>query len=371
MKRREFARVSGLAMAGAWAGVPPDRPSLGRSQALAVDVTRLSERMRELATFGANAAGGIDRVAFSDANIDARDWIAGLLQTAGFATHTDFAGNLIANKSGREPGLAPIMFGSHIDSVPGGGNFDGQVGSMGAVEVASTLADAGHQTRHPIEVAFFTNEEGGKTGSRALVGQVEKFELDIETASGFTIGEGLNRLGGNALRLEEVHRNQGSLTAFLELHVEQGAVMDKDGIDIGVVEGIVGIMRWNVTVHGMTNHAGTTPMDRRTDAMVGAARFITSVYRIAHDTPGRQVATVGRARSGTGRTERHSGARPHDIGDPGSHNGGSRRNIHRDRGTICRDRPTNRRHFFFRALLHESSRPDRSTHSRHDRTNHE
>lgn len=298
MKRRDFARVSGLAMAGAWTGATPvlrdHRSDLGRGQAFVVDAPRLGERMRELATFGANAAGGIDRVAFSDANIEARDWVADLLQTAGFETHTDFAGNLIAQKPGTELGLAPIMFGSHIDSVPGGGNFDGQVGSMGAVEVAATLADAGHMTRHPMEIAFFTNEEGGKTGSRALAGQVERFELDIETASGFTIGEGLDRLGGNAARLADVRRDEGSLTAFLELHVEQGAVMDQDGIDIGVVEGIVGIMRWNVTVHGMTNHAGTTPMDRRADAMVGAARFITSAYRIAHDTPGRQVATVGR-----------------------------------------------------------------------------
>lgn len=250
--------------------------------------------MRTLATFGGNAAGGIDRVAFSDANIEALDWTSELLNGAGFDTHVDLAGNLVGRKAGTDASLQPLVIGSHIDSVPGGGNFDGQVGSMGAVEVATTLAAADHTTRHPLEVAIFCNEEGGKTGSRALAGEVEAFELDIETASGFTIGEGLRRLGGNPDRLSEVRREEGSHAAFLELHIEQGAVMDTDGYDIGVVEGIVGIMRWNVTVNGATNHAGTTPMDRRSDAMVGAARFIDLAHSIAREMPGRQVATVGR-----------------------------------------------------------------------------
>ena len=250
--------------------------------------------MRTLATFGANADGGIDRVAFSDANLEARDWAAGLLRDVGYATSTDFAGNLVARREGSEPGLRPIMFGSHIDSVPGGGNFDGQVGSMGALEVATTLHEAGHENRHPFEVVFFTNEEGGKTGSRAMAGEVYPFELDIPTASGYTIGEGLARMGGDPDRLAEVEREPGSLEAFLELHVEQGAILDQDAVQIGVVEGIVGIMRWNVAIDGMTNHAGTTPMDRRQDAMVGAARLVTSVHQIARAVDGRQVATVGR-----------------------------------------------------------------------------
>ncbi len=250
--------------------------------------------MRTLATFGANDAGGIDRVAFGDANLDALAWVMGLLEEAGFDVGVDVAGNLIARRDGTDPSLRPLMFGSHIDSVPGGGNYDGQVGSMGAVEVATRLAEAGRPTRHPLEVAVFCNEEGGKTGSRALAGEVEPFELDIVTASGYTIGEGLRRLGGDPARLAEARRDAGSVAGFLELHVEQGAVMHTDGIDIGVVEGIVGIMRWNVTVEGMTNHAGTTPMDRRRDAMVGAARFVDLVHRTALALPGRQVATVGR-----------------------------------------------------------------------------
>lgn len=312
MDRRRFTRLSGVTLASTLLPVgfepvapAPARgqvrtllsnpaPARRRPQALFADPTRLGERMRRLATFGANAAGGIDRVAFSDANIEALDWVSQILTEAGFRTGMDLAGNLVATKPGSEPGLRPLMFGSHIDSVPGGGNFDGQVGSMGAVEVAAVLAAAGHTTRHPLEIALFCNEEGGKTGSRALAGEIEPFELDIETASGFTIGEGLRRLGGDPERLAAARRETGSLTAFLELHVEQGAVLDADGVDIGIVEGIVGIMRWNVTVEGMTNHAGTTPMDRRRDAMVGAARFVDTVHRTASEMPGRQVATVGR-----------------------------------------------------------------------------
>ncbi len=322
MDRRHFARLSAVAMGGltlpgelaaivagwalpgglkgeyAWSGLPPGAPTAldagtAAGQALAVNAARLGEHMRTLSTFGRNASGGIDRVAFSDANIDALDWVSGLLAEAGFSPEIDFAGNLMARRPGLDSDLPPLMFGSHIDSVPGGGNFDGQVGSMGALEVATTLAAAGHNTRHPLTVAIFSNEEGGKTGSRALAGEVERFELDIGTASGFTIGEGLRRIGGNPERLNDARLAPGSIAAFLELHVEQGGVMDSDGIDIGVVEGIVGIMRWNVTVEGETNHAGTTPMDRRRDAMVGAARFVDVAHRTTRAIPGRQVATVG------------------------------------------------------------------------------
>jgi len=293
LDRRHFNKLAAIGLAGIFPR-RQDRLNFFSDQNLEVDSRRLNRRMNQLARFGANSAGGIDRVAFSDANIEALDWISGLLGESGFTPSIDFAGNMIAHKPGLEPHLSPIMLGSHVDSVPGGGNYDGQVGSMGALEIAATLADAGHTTRHPLEIAVFTNEEAGKTGSRALAGELEEFELDIPTASGFTIGEGLRRLGGNPDRLDEVRRRQGSVEAFLELHIEQGGVLYEDGIDLGVVEGIVGIMRWNVIVDGKTNHAGTTPMDRRADAMVAAARFVDLVYTTAREMPGRQVATVGR-----------------------------------------------------------------------------
>jgi N-carbamoyl-L-amino-acid hydrolase len=295
MDRRSFARL-GAAAFGALA-LPESLQGFGaspRQPSLRVDGARLNSRMDDLARFGANAAGGIDRVAFSDANIEAREWVMDLMREAGLTVDVDLVGNILGRRVGTEPDLRPLMLGSHIDSVPGGGNYDGQLGSMGALEVAATLADAAHPTRHPLEFVVFINEEGGKTGSRALVGEVEPRELDIVTASGHTIGEGIRRLGGDPDRLVDAERASGSLAAFLELHIEQGAIMDTDGFAIGVVEGIVGIRRWNVTVTGRTNHAGTTPMDRRQDAMVAAARFVDTVHRTARSMPGRHVATVGR-----------------------------------------------------------------------------
>ena len=290
MNRRHFTRV---AFVGA-AGMALPTGARACRQELRVDGDRLNARLARLAGFGRNAMGGIDRVAFSDADREARAWVADLMRGAGLEVYVDYAGNLIGRRNGSLAELPPLMLGSHIDSVPGGGNYDGQVGSMGALEVVWTLAESGGATRHPLELVIFSNEEGGKTGSRALAGEVEPRELDLPTASGYTIGEGLRRLGGDPDRLEDVRRAPGSLTAFLELHVEQGAVLDGDGVDIGVVEGIVGIMRWDVTVEGATNHAGTTPMDRRRDAMVGAARFVDAVHRITRSLSGRQVATVGR-----------------------------------------------------------------------------
>jgi beta-ureidopropionase / N-carbamoyl-L-amino-acid hydrolase len=261
---------------------------------LTVNGERLNRTLRELSRFGRTPEGGINRVAFSDADLEARAYVQGLMDEAGLRVRVDAAGNLIGRRGGREEGLPPILFGSHIDSVPHGGNYDGQVGAMGAVEAARRLHEESVVTRHPLEVVIFSNEEGGKTGSRAMSGEVEPPEMELPTASGYTIGEGTARIGGDPGRLDEVVRRPGEVAAFLELHVEQGAVLESRGIQIGVVEGIVGIRRWNVEVQGFANHAGTTPMDGRRDALVAAARFVDAVHRTAGELPGRQVATVGR-----------------------------------------------------------------------------
>jgi N-carbamoyl-L-amino-acid hydrolase len=192
------------------------------------------------------------------------------------------------------------MFGSHTDSVPSGGNYDGPLGTLAAIETAHRLVEEGISTRHPLEVVVFANEEGGKIGSRAMIGAVRPAELDLVSASGRTIGDGIRFIGGDPHHLEEAHRAPGSIAAFVELHVEQGGLLERDGVPIGVVEGIVGIRRWEVVVEGMANHAGTTPMHGRRDALVAAAIFIQEVNRIGRDTPGRQVATVGRIRAEPG-----------------------------------------------------------------------
>ena len=296
MDRRTFTRLTAMPFAVGVLSRPHKqfvRVARQLPPDLRVDGMRLNRRLAELVRFGGTPEGGTHRVAYSDEDIQARAWVRGLMEDAGLDVSIDLAGNLIGRRTGADSSLPPIVLGSHTDSVPAGGNYDGQVGSMAAVEVATVLAAAEHRTTHPLEFVIWANEEGGKTGSRAVVGEVERAELDIVTASGFTIAEGTRRIGGDADRFDEAVREAGSLTAYLELHIEQGAVLEQGGTTIGIVEGIVGIKRWTVTVEGIANHAGTTPMDQRRDAMVTAARIIQVVNRIAVDTPGRQVATVG------------------------------------------------------------------------------
>jgi N-carbamoyl-L-amino-acid hydrolase len=205
----------------------------------------------------------------------------------------DAAANIIGRRTGSEK-LPPLLFGSHVDSVPQGGNYDGVVGSLGAIEVAHTLADNNITTRHPLEVVIFQNEEGGLIGSRAMDGELTERELDLVSRSGKTIREGIKYLGGDPNKLATIRRSRGDIAGYLELHIEQGGTLEKEKIDIGVVEGIVGINWWDVTVEGFANHAGTTAMNNRQDALLAAAKFIQAVNQVVTSVPGRQVGTVGR-----------------------------------------------------------------------------
>jgi beta-ureidopropionase / N-carbamoyl-L-amino-acid hydrolase len=259
-----------------------------------VNEARLQRRITELSKFGANPEGGVSRVAFSAADIAGRDYIRKLMQEAGLAVRLDAAGNIVGRREGSEPKLPAIMTGSHIDSVPGGGNYDGDVGVLGAIEVAQVLKERGVRLRHPLEVVSFTDEEGGLIGSLAMTGRIEPAALDVRSHSGKTIREGIRAVGGDPDRLEQARRKPGELKAFIELHIEQGAVLDESDIDIGVVEGIVGIRWWDVTIEGVANHAGTTPMNRRRDGLLSAAELALAVNRVATAMPGRHVATVGR-----------------------------------------------------------------------------
>jgi N-carbamoyl-L-amino-acid hydrolase len=222
------------------------------------------------------------------------------MREAGLEVRVDAAGNLIGRREGSEPSLPAIMFGSHIDSVPGGGNYDGDVGVIGAIEVIEVLEENAVTTRHPLEVVSFTDEEGGLVGSVAMAIGLEDSHLDDTSHSGLTVREGIRKVGGDPDRLDEARREPGELAAFIELHIEQGAILDEGGIDIGVVQGIVGIHWWDVVIEGFANHAGTTPMNRRRDAMLSAAELTLGINRIATSMSGRQVATVGRIRAEPG-----------------------------------------------------------------------
>jgi N-carbamoyl-L-amino-acid hydrolase len=165
---------------------------------------------------------------------------------------------------------------------------------MGAIEVAQTLAENNLTPRHPLEVVIFQNEEGGLIGSRAMDGELTEKELDLVSRSGKTIREGIKFIGGDPSKLADVRRKKGDIAAYLELHIEQGAILHTEKINIGVVEGIVGINWWDVTIEGFANHAGTTAMNNRQDALLAGAKFIEAVNRIVTSVPGRQVGTVGR-----------------------------------------------------------------------------
>ena len=261
---------------------------------LQADADRMEQRIKALSQYGANEDGGVDRVAFSEADLAGRAYIMALMRDLGLSVRLDTAGNIIGRREGSEPDLPPIMFGSHIDSVPGGGNYDGDVGVIGAIEVIEMLEANGIRTRHPLEVVSFTDEEGGLTGSRAMIGDVDYRTLGVMSHSGMTIGEGIRAVGGDPNRLDLAQRKPGDIKAFIELHIEQGGILDEEGIDIGVVEGIVGIRWWDVTIEGFANHAGTTPMNSRWDALLSAAEYILAVNQVATSMPGAQVATVGR-----------------------------------------------------------------------------
>lgn len=259
-----------------------------------VNQERLSSSLMKLSTFGKNSTGGSDRVAYSRHDIEARVYVKELMKNAGLEVSVDFAGNIIGKKAGKNPALKPIAFGSHIDEVPNGGDYDGPVGSMGAIEVIQTLHENGMVTDHPLEVIIFTNEEGGVIGSRALAGQLSGEALKTVSSSGLTQSEGIKALGGDPSRIGEVKRNPGDLAAFLELHIEQGANLDREKLNIGVVEGIVAIEWWEFTYTGFANHAGTTPMNMRKDPMLPAAKLVLAINEIVTSYEGAQVGTVGK-----------------------------------------------------------------------------
>lgn len=289
MNRRDFnLRLLEAAGATAW---PLEFQS---ASSLRVNGERLNRHLEELSRFGRNAQGGVSRVAYSEADLEGRSYTMDLMRKAGLEVRIDAAGNLVGRRAGRDSSLPPLVIGSHIDSVPEGGNYDGEVGSMGAIEVAEILAGNRVALRHPLEVIIFQNEEGGTIGSHAIAYGLTEKTLDLVTNSRKTIREGIKFIGGDPGRLSDAVRKPGSIAAYLELHIEQGGILDAEKIDIGVVEGIVGINWWDVTIEGFANHAGTTPMKGRRDAMLAAARYVDAVNRVVTGIVGRQVATVGK-----------------------------------------------------------------------------
>ncbi|MFZ0751526.1 MAG: M20 family metallo-hydrolase [Pyrinomonadaceae bacterium] len=295
MNRREFGFVLAVATGGVM--LRRARAIAQSSGTLRVNGARLNQHISELAEFGKNPQGGVTRLAYSEADARGREYVMGLMRAAKLDVSIDAAGNIVGRRhaAGGETKMPPLVLGSHIDSVPDGGNYDGDVGSLGAIEVAQTLAENDVRfAGHPLEVIIFQNEEGGLIGSGAISGVLKESELDLVSRSGKTIREGIKFIGGDPTKIASVRRRPNSVAAYIELHIEQGGILDTEKIDIGIVEGIVGINWWDVTIEGFANHAGTTPMNNRQDALLAAAKFVEAVNRVVTSVPGRQVGTVGR-----------------------------------------------------------------------------
>ena len=256
---------------------------------------RLLARLRELGRIGDTGDGGCSRLALSDDDRAGRDLVVSWMKDLGLDVTVDAVGNVFAVRAGREPG-PPVMCGSHIDTVATGGIYDGNLGVLGGLEVMEVLAEAGVVTRRPLAVAFFTDEEGARfapdmLGSLVFVGGMAlESAHDIVSIDGARLGAELERIG----YLGSVPCPGLPPAAYVELHIEQGPVLEANGGGIGVVTGVQGISWQEVSVVGQSNHAGTTPMSYRHDAGHVAAATAVFVRELARELGGDQVATVGR-----------------------------------------------------------------------------
>ena len=261
---------------------------------LRVDIDRLMSRIEALGTVGALAGGGVCRLALSDADRDGRDLVASWMKELGLAVSVDRIGNVVGVRTGREA-CAPVMTGSHIDTVATGGLYDGNLGVLAGLEVISCLNDAGIVTRRPLAVGFFTNEEGARFAPDMMGSAVHQGSLSLDEAlnskdrEGVSVGEALGRTGYAG----DTPVPGSTPHCFIELHVEQGPILEEEGITIGAVTGVQGISWTEYVVTGVSNHAGTTPLRLRHDAGYVAAALAVEARRLAAEMGGNQVATVG------------------------------------------------------------------------------
>ena len=295
-----ISRRSFLSLASVSALAIPTRAWSRQSPRPAINAARLRNRLERLSTHGRPAGGtfadGVSRVAYSVADLTARAFMIDEIKSADIVPRIDAAGNIFARYGG-QPNQPAILFGSHIDSVPNGGNFDGDLGTFSALEVIQAVQAAKIQTKQPIEMVLWAHEESTAFGimtaaSRIVAGDLQAGDMD-RTWNGMKRSDAIKRLAGNPDQIETAIRGKGTWHSYVELHIEQGGTLDQARVPIGIVEGIVGLHRYEVVIEGVANHAGTTPMGERKDAMVAAAQLTLAVRDIAARRQGRQVGTVG------------------------------------------------------------------------------
>ena len=259
-----------------------------------IDRKRLEQSIEELGRIGATERGGLTRVALTDEDKRGRDLLVRWMREAGLRVTVDQMGNIFGERAG-QPGQPPVMMGSHADSVPTGGKYDGQLGVLCALETIRVLNDHRVRTRHPVTLVIFTNEEGARFQPAMIASGVMAGKIALEDAynardkDGLRLVDELERIG----YLGSEPCVPRPLRAYLELHIEQGPFLEEEGLSVGVVEGIVAIAWSRVTIHGVQDHAGPTPMRIRHDALVAAAEIVTGVRAIARDIGGELVTTVG------------------------------------------------------------------------------
>lgn len=260
-----------------------------------IDPERLERTFDRYAEIGATDDGGLHRLALTDADREVRDLLVSDLEALDLSVRVDELGNVFGRREGSEE-LPPVLVGSHLDSQPSGGRFDGQLGVLAALETLRALDDAGIETRRPIELVNWTNEEGARfptpmLGSGVATGQLDREEmLDLADDDGKTIHEELERIGYDG----DASVDLGDVYAALELHVEQGPKLGRSGHAVGIVEGVFGMAWLDVTITGESNHAGPTPMDARSDALAAATDAISELNRLPNRLSADAVTTVGR-----------------------------------------------------------------------------
>eukprot|EP00741_Cyanophora_paradoxa_P016054 tig00000042_g15499.t1 len=274
---------------------------------LAVDAQRLMRAIEELSAIGLGEDGGVTRVAYSDEDLSARQRLQGWMHELGMVVSVDDAGNIIGRwhgLNGTTVGPA-IALGSHADTVPSGGRYDGALGVLAGLEVVRALQKRGQTLRHPVEVIVFNDEESTMLGSKAMAGLVDprfpELYRSMIASSCTDMVSCLKRLGGSWPGVQQAKRGRAQLAAFVELHVEQGPVLEAAGAPVGVVTGIVHTSRFLVRLRGRADHAGTTPMGLRADALAVAAEIVLAVEQVGREGPvglpgSDQVATVGALR---------------------------------------------------------------------------
>ena len=268
---------------------------------ITINSDRLWSRMEALSRF-TDPARPWTRRAFDNQFAQGRAWLEEEFKAAGLAVEVDAGGNLIGRTPGTGRGLGALVAGSHSDTVPAGGRFDGMLGLLAALEAAQSIREQQVSLVHPLEVVDFLAEEPSDfgiscIGSRSWAGVLTASDLARTLPSNVTLASAIESVGGSAERLGKAIRSQDSVSAYVELHIEQGLVLAERKAEIGVVTAIVGIRRHEVTVEGRADHAGTTPMSLRRDALVGAAGFIRAVDELARLRPSQSpylVATVGK-----------------------------------------------------------------------------